>query len=115
MGIMIPGTVTLVGSTVGIGYAAQRGLSVYLISFLWGTMLFGITVITISTSAYALDSFRDNGNEIFIMAMVFKNFFFYGLANYINNWLANAGPEAVFNTLGGVTAAAVSSQSGILI
>jgi hypothetical protein len=75
---MIPGTITLVASMFGLGYGIAGGESVYLLSFLWGLQMFGIALITISTSAYALDAFRENANEIFIMAMVFKNFFFYG-------------------------------------
>src|SRR5271170_488930 len=106
---MIPGTITLVASMFGLGYGIAAGESVYPLSFLWGLQMFGIALITISTSAYALDAFRENANEIFIMAMVFKTFFFYGMANFTNSWLASAGPVQVFNVLGGVTVAAVSS------
>jgi len=105
--LMIPATIFTIAGLVGFGYAAAAGVSVYLLSFVWGTMLFGITVSAISTSAYALDAFRDNATEIFIMAMVFKNFFFYGLSNFINNWVASSGPTTVFNIMGGISAALV--------
>ena len=54
---------------------------------------------------------RDNATEIFIMAMVFKNFFFYGLTNFINNWVANSGTEQAFNVMGGISAALVLPPS----
>lgn len=103
--LMIPATVFTVAGLVGFGYCAANGVSVYLLSFVWGMMLFGITISAISTSSYALDAFRDNATEIFIMAMVFKNFFFYGLSNFINNWVASSGPETVFNIMGGISGA----------
>lgn len=106
--LMIPATIFTIAGLVGFGYAIEAGVSVYLVSFIWGTMLFGITISAISTSSYALDAFRDNATEIFIMAMVFKNFFFYGLSNFINNWVASATPHVVFDIMGGISAALVS-------
>lgn len=107
--LMLPGSVCTVAGLVGFGYAVVRGESIYLVSFIWGVMLFGITIAAISTSAYALDAFRDNATEIFIMAMVFKNFFFYGLSNFINNWVATSGAVQTFNVMGGISAALVLS------
>jgi hypothetical protein len=105
---MVPATVFTVGGLIGFGYAVESAVSVYLVSFIWGTMLCGITISAISTSSYGLDAFRDNATEIFIMAMVFKNFFFYGLTNFINNWVANSGTEQAFNVMGGISAALVT-------
>jgi hypothetical protein len=76
--------------------------------------LFGITIAAIATSSYALDAYRDHANEIFIMAMVFKNFFFYGLSNFINNWFAADGPTQAFNVMGGISAALVRYPAEIL-
>jgi hypothetical protein len=106
---MIPATVFTLAGLFGFGYAVTAGDSVYLIAFIWGTMLMGITIAAIATSSYALDAFRDNSTEIFIMAMVFKNFFFYGLSNFINNWIASSGAIVVFDVMGGISAALVRS------
>jgi hypothetical protein len=104
---MLPATAFTVAGLIGFGYAVQNAVSVYLLSFVWGVMLFGITISAISTSAYALDAFRDNATEIFILSMMFKNFFFYGLSNFINNWVADSGPIKAFNVMGGISAALV--------
>jgi hypothetical protein len=108
---MVPGSIFTVAGLIGFGYCAADTVSVYLLAFVWGLTLFGITIAAISTSSYALDAYRDNANEIFIMAMMFKNFFFYGLSNFINNWFAQSGPEQVFNVMGGISAALVHSTS----
>jgi hypothetical protein len=107
---MLPATIFTLGGLFGFGYGVENAVSVYLLSFIWGTMLFGITISAIATSSYALDSYRDNSTEIFIMAMVFKNFFFYGLSNFINDWVASSGPVQVFNIMGGISAALVCSH-----
>jgi hypothetical protein len=104
---MIPATILTVSGLIGVGYSVESAKSVYLVSFIWGMALCGITISAISTSSYGLDAFRDNATEMFIMAAVFKNFFFYGLTNFINNWIAKSGPEQVFNVMGGVSAALV--------
>lgn len=108
---MIPGSIFTIAGLIGFGYCAGDTVSVYLLAFVWGLTLFGITIAAISTSSYALDAFRDNANEIFIMAMMFKNFFFYGLSNFVNNWFAQSGPEEVFNVMGGITAGLVHCTS----
>src|SRR5271167_4692662 len=104
---MVPATVFTVAGLIGFGYAVTSAVSVYLLSFIWGIALFGITISAIATSSYALDAFRDHATEIFIMAIVFKNFFFYGLSNFINSWVANQGPKQAFNVMGGISAALV--------
>jgi hypothetical protein len=108
---MIPGSIFTVAGLIGFGACAADTVSVYLLAFVWGLTLFGITIAAISTSSYALDAYRENANEIFIMAMMFKNFFFYGLSNFINNWFAASGPKQVFNVMGGISAALVPSIS----
>lgn len=99
--------VTIVAGLVGFGQAVAAYESVYLVAFIWGIILFGVMMATISLSAYAIDSFRDNATEIFIMAIVFKNFFFYGASTFINDWVTASGPKTVFNILGGISAALV--------
>jgi hypothetical protein len=53
------------------------------------------------TVVYALDSYRDSSNEIFIMNMVFKNFLYYGLSNFVSHWTTDAGPGEVMSVFGG--------------
>src|SRR5271170_2266851 len=98
-----------VAGLVGFGHAVAAFESVYLVAFLWGMLIFGIITCTICLSSYAIDAYRENATEIFIMAIVFKNFFFYGASTFINNWVADSGPVTVFNILGGITAALVMS------
>ena len=105
--LMIPAAIFTTAGLFGFGYAITAHVSIYLIAFIWGVVLFGITIAAIATSSYAVDAFRDNTTEIFIMAMVFKNFFFYGLSNFIITWTATSGPSQVFDVLGGVTIALV--------
>ena len=67
-------------------------------------LLFGILVGAIASSAYILDAFRDMSNEVFIMMMAFKNFFFYGMSYYVNNWIARGGPMQMFGCFAGISA-----------
>lgn len=76
--LMSVGLVCNVAGTVGLGFAVQNMATVYLVVFSWGVMLFGMTVTAIITTGYALDAFREYSTEIFVMNMVFKNFFYYG-------------------------------------
>ena len=76
--LMTVGLATTVSGLIGFGYAIQDQRSIYLICFLWGWLLFGLTIAATVTTGYALDAFREHSTEIFIMNMVFKNFFFYG-------------------------------------
>ena len=76
--MLVVGCIASVAGLVGFGYACENLVSVYLICFIWGVILFGMTIIATVTTQYALDSFRHYSTEIFIMAMVYKNFFFYG-------------------------------------
>lgn len=72
------GAVFSIAGLCGFGHAIQDQRSVYLISFLWGMLLFGMTILSTAILHYVLDAFSRHSTEIFIMNMVFKNFFFYG-------------------------------------
>jgi len=72
------GCVCTVAGLLGWGYAVQGHGSVYLVCFLWALMLFGMTIIATFATQWALDAYRAYSTELFIMNMVFKNFFFYG-------------------------------------
>ena len=101
---------SLVFSAVGLfvyGYSLQTLAAPAVTAVFHGIMLFGILIGAITTAGYALDAYRDLSNEIFIMAMVFKNFLFYGMSYFVNNWVAEDGPQEMFNVLGGVAVALV--------
>lgn len=72
------GCVPSVIGLVGIGFTIEQGASIYLVCFLWGLMLFGMTIIASASTAYILDAFQDMSVEAFVMNMIFKNFFYYG-------------------------------------
>jgi hypothetical protein len=106
---------SLVFSAVGLfvyGYMLHKLASPEVASFFHGISLFGIIIGTITTAEYALDAYRDMANEIFIMAMVFKNFMFYGISWYVNNWIAEKGPEQMFFVIGGISIFVVSCSDG---
>lgn len=87
---------------VAFGYMAEQHMSYYATATVHGIALFGVICGTLGTSAYALDAYRSTSNEIFIIAMVFKNFMFYGFSYFVNDWTARSGPAEVFYVFGGV-------------
>ena len=96
---------SLIFSAIGLfvyGYMLSIFAAPAVTAVFHGIMLFGILIGAITTAGYALDAYRDLSNEIFIMAMVFKNFLFYGMSYFVNNWVAEKGPEQMFNVLGGI-------------
>lgn len=72
------GTVCGIAGMIGMGYAAKKALNVYLICFLWGLESFGLCIVGISLSSYALAALRSYSTEVFMMNMVFRNFLGYG-------------------------------------
>ncbi|CAC9889531.1 unnamed protein product [Aureobasidium pullulans] len=90
------------GALMAWGYMLQHAVDVYACAAVHGIVLFGVICVTIATSAYALDAYRDMSNEMFIAGMVFKNFLFYGFSYFVNAWTATAGPAHVFIVFGGV-------------
>ncbi|KAF5543434.1 hypothetical protein FPHYL_11289 [Fusarium phyllophilum] len=106
--LAIPGTICTVVGLVGFGAVIDKGLSVYVLSFLWGLTLFGMCIVASVTSAYALDAMPSLAVENFIFNVTFKNFFFYGITLYIIPWYQKSGPLELFGTLAGITAALMS-------
>jgi hypothetical protein len=92
---------------IGYGWAISGGVSVYGCNVLNGMMLGGGLICSTSVIVYALDAYRDSSNEIFIMNMFFKNFIYYGLSNFVNNWAAADGAGEVFTVFGGTGCALV--------
>jgi hypothetical protein len=95
------GATIFTSGMIGYGWAIQHGLNVYVCCLLNGMMLGGGLMCSSAVIVYALDSYRDSSNEIFIMNMVFKNFMYYGLSNFVSNWTADAGPGQVMSVFGG--------------
>lgn len=54
------------------GYTMAIGAPAELCAFLQGVMMFGVLIGIFSTLSYALDAFRSQSNEMFIMNMLFK-------------------------------------------
>ena len=98
-------SLVIVFSSVGLfvyGYLCHQFASAELCAFLDGILAFGVTIGLISLGQYALDAYRDLSNEIFIMTMTFKNFLFYGLTWFVNDWIAKKGREQMFFVWGGI-------------
>lgn len=76
-----PASIIMVAGLVGWGYAVHNLASVYVICFIWGLLLFGIIIAATFATQWALDAYRQHSTELFVMNMVFKNFFYYGLVH----------------------------------
>lgn len=63
------GGVCSVAGLVGWGYAVNDFKSIYLVCFIWAVILFGMTVIASFATQWALDAYRQNSTELFIMNM----------------------------------------------
>ena len=72
------GFIIAIAGLLGWGCAVRDFRSICLVAFIWGVILFGMAIIASFTSQWALDSYRQNSTELFMMNMGFKNFFFYG-------------------------------------
>lgn len=100
-------SIALVFCTVGMclfGYTMSVGSPSILCAFFQGVMMVGVLIGIFATLSYALDAFRSQSNDIFIMNMLFKNFMFYGLSNFANNWVAAKGPREIMYVFGGTSA-----------
>lgn len=104
---LFPMIFCLVFTVLGLalyGYGLQQYWNPPVTAVIHAIMLFGILIGAIASSAYILDAFRDLSNEVFIMAMAFKNFFFYGMSYYVNNWIVVGGPVQMFGVMAGISA-----------
>ncbi|KAJ5726904.1 hypothetical protein N7493_005931 [Penicillium malachiteum] len=88
----------------GFGATAAAGDSIYLVDFMWGLTLAGISFAVGSCSAHAIDAFGSMRNEIFVANVMFKNFLFFGYSYFINDWILEDGPARPFYVFGGINA-----------
>ncbi|KAF4458726.1 hypothetical protein FALBO_14530 [Fusarium albosuccineum] len=102
--LAIIGGVFSVAGLVGFGHSIEAQQSIYTISTIWGITLFGMSVAASIIMGYALDAQPAHVVEIFIMNITFKNFFFYGLTNFIVEWYMARGATEVFDVIAGITA-----------
>jgi MFS family permease len=58
-----------VAGLIGWGYAVSEFKSIYLVCFIWAVILFGMTIIASFATQWALDAYRSNSTELFIMNM----------------------------------------------
>ena len=104
---LFPMIISLIFTVLGLalyGYGLEQFWNPPLTAIVHAVMLFGILIGAIASSAYILDAFRGISNEVFIMSMAFKNFFFYGMSYYVNNWIATGGPMQMFGSFAGISA-----------
>ncbi|KAF3403702.1 hypothetical protein F1880_009680 [Penicillium rolfsii] len=80
---------------VGFGHVVETHQSLYLAAFLHGLGLFGIMFALISTANYALDSFGEMSNEIFLCSMAVKNLIIFSYSYFVNDWALRVGPAEV--------------------
>lgn len=71
-------------------------------SVIYGCYTGGMAALNIVSGAYTVDAYRDLSVELVIIVMIVKNFLFYGMSYFFNNWVASAGPATVFNIVGGI-------------
>jgi MFS family permease len=95
----------LLGFLVGLGlfifgYVVQSQGSQYVTATVHGIIMVGITGIVGSGSSYMIDAYRGMSSEIFILGMCVKNFLFYALSFFMNDWLARSGAQTVYFVLG---------------
>ncbi len=60
------GGICSVAGLIGWGYAVHQFKSYYLVAFIWGVILFGMTIIASFATQWALDAYRANSTELFI-------------------------------------------------
>ncbi|KEF53491.1 uncharacterized protein A1O9_10466 [Exophiala aquamarina CBS 119918] len=98
-----PGAAIMIAGLVGWGFAVHTFANIYVICFIWGLLLFGIIITATFATQWALDAYRQHSTELFVMNMVFKNFFYYGLTNYIIDWYFKYGTVQMGGIMAGVT------------
>lgn len=69
---MLPSMIFSSAGLALFGYFASTGRSAVLCAAMQAVEVFGVLIGNIATNGYALDAFRAQSNEVFIMAMLVK-------------------------------------------
>ncbi|KAK7206128.1 serine/threonine kinase 16 [Myxozyma melibiosi] len=99
---VILGTICLAIGCFGFGNAYHNRQSAIVAAVMYGFVCAGSTTMAITASNYMIDAYREFSVEVIIATMSLKNFIFYGFSYFFNNWVANSGPDIVFDVLGAV-------------
>ncbi|KAK7206127.1 major facilitator superfamily domain-containing protein [Myxozyma melibiosi] len=99
---VILGTICLTIGCFGFGTAYRNRESAIVAAVMYGFLCAGSTTMAITASNYMIDAYREFSVEVIIATMSLKNFIFYGFSYFFNNWVANSGPDIVFDVLGAI-------------
>ncbi|KIX00633.1 uncharacterized protein Z518_09698 [Rhinocladiella mackenziei CBS 650.93] len=100
-----PMIVALVTGILGLflfGNMVEAGKGYYVASCLHGIYGFSVNTAGAVMNSYVVDAHSEESTEMLIIAMVFKNFFFFGLSYWVNDYLALVGPARYFDLQGGI-------------
>lgn len=84
----------------GFGNGIAAGYGPIVASMFYGFITASLIFSHVASGSYMTDAFRNHSVEIFIDVMVFKNVIFFIFSLFINDWLAQDGPQKVFNVIG---------------
>ncbi|KAK4946042.1 hypothetical protein LTR10_014844 [Elasticomyces elasticus] len=102
---LYPMILALTTGTIGLflyGHMIEDGKGYYVASALHGIYGFSVNTAGAVMNSYVVDAFREESTEMLVIAMVFKNFFFFSLAYWVNNYLSVVGPARYFDVQGGI-------------
>ena len=78
----------LITGTIGLflyGHMIEDGKGYYVASALHGIYGFSVNTAGAVMNSYVVDAFREESTEMLVIAMVFKNFFFFSLSYWVSN------------------------------
>lgn len=100
-----PMVLALVTGALGLflyGAMVEHGKGYYVASCIHGIYGFSINVAGAVMNSYTVDAYREESTEMLVIAMVFKNFFFFSLSYWVNDYLAKVGPALYFDIQGAI-------------
>ncbi len=83
-----------------MGHMIQSGKGYYVASALHGIYGCSVTAGGGIVNTYMLDAFHDDSTEMVIIAVMFKNYFFYQCSYWVNDHLNKVGPAQYFDVQG---------------
>lgn len=101
---LLPSVLGLVAaaSLMGWGVMVSEGISPFVTATMHGLIVFGVLVICVASSNYAIDAFRSMTAEIFIASMTTKNILVFAFSYFVNDWTAEVGVRHAFFVWGAV-------------